>query len=213
MAEKPKNSFTSDGDATPSLSMAIGMETGPDASPSLLERGQGGEVINRVSSSPLVTLDLEEYYSHGDRVLLDIKDWLFQSQILKEKDFREFIKSHDWFQYQNKFVAVTCTVDAIVPTWAYMLVSISLQPYASAVVFGSLHDLEVQLFMRALDTIDWQKFDHAKVVIKGCSKVEVPVAIYVEATNRLRPLAASIMYGEPCSTVPLFKKKIAKPDL
>jgi Protein of unknown function (DUF2480) len=173
----------------------------------LLRRGDGGEVTNRVSNSPLITLDLEEYYSPGERVLFDIKPWLFQEQILKEKDFRESVKTQDWSQYQNKYVAITCTADAIVPTWAYMLLSISLQPHASFVFFGTLPELEVQLFINVLNKIDWQKFQHAKVVIKGCSKVEVPVAVYVEATNRLRPLAASIMYGEPCSTVPLYKKK------
>jgi hypothetical protein len=176
----------------------------------LLWRGDGGEAItNRVSSSQLITLDLEEFYSPGQRILFDIKDWLFQEQILKEKDFRESVKSHDWSQYQNKYVAITCTADAIVPTWAYILLSISLQPHASFVSFGSLAELEVQLFMKALYKMDWQKFKDAKVVIKGCSKVEVPVAIYVEATNRLRPLATSIMYGEPCSTVPLYKAKKA----
>jgi hypothetical protein len=167
------------------------------------------EIVNRVSNSSLVTLDLEDYFSPGDRVLLDVKGWLYHEQILKEKDFRESIKTHDWAQYQNKFVAVTCSVDAIIPTWAYMLVSIALQPHARLVCFGTLSDLEVRLFMDALDKIDWQKFDQAKVVIKGCSKVEVPTAVYVEATNRLRPIAASILFGEACSTVPLFKKKIA----
>lgn len=165
------------------------------------------EVLNRVSNSQLITFDLEEFYSSGDRVLFDIKDWLFQEQILKEKDFRESIKAHDWSKYQDKYVAVTCSVDAIVPTWAYMLLSISLQPFAKFIFFGTLSQLEVQLFLNTLDKIDWQKFKDSKVVIKGCSKVEVPIAVYVEATNRLRPLAASIMYGEPCSTVPLYKKK------
>ncbi len=173
----------------------------------LLQSGDGGEVLNRVSSSPLITLDLEKFYTPGERILFDIKDWLFQEQILKEKDFRESVKSHDWSQYQNKFVAITCTADAIVPTWAYMLLSISLQPHASFIFFGTLPELEVQLFLNALNKIEWQKFHNAKVVIKGCSKVEVPVAVYVEATNRLRPLATSIMYGEPCSTVPLYKRK------
>ncbi len=174
----------------------------------LLLRGDEGVVINRVSNSQLITLDLEEFYSPGERILFDIKDWLFHEQILKEKDFRNFIKSHDWSHYQNKFVAITCTADAIVPTWAYMLLSISLQPHASFVFFGTLPELELQLFLNSLNKIDWKKFKDAKVVIKGCSKVEVPIAVYVEATNRLRPLATSIMYGEPCSTVPLFKRKL-----
>jgi Protein of unknown function (DUF2480) len=173
----------------------------------LPRRGDGGEALNRVTNSQLITLDLEEFYSPGERTLFDIKHWLFQEQILKEKDFRESVKTHDWSQYKNKFVAITCTADAIVPTWAYMLLSISLQPHANFIFFGTLPELEVQLFINTLNKIDWQKFKDAKVVIKGCSKVEVPVAIYVEVTNRLRPLATSIMYGEPCSTVPLYKAK------
>jgi hypothetical protein len=170
-----------------------------------------GEILNRVSNSTLITFDLEEYYTSGARVVLDIKDWLFQGQILKEKEFREFVTTHDWSYYKNKYVAITCSTDAIIPTWAYMLLSVSLQPVAESIFFGSVADLEIQLFMNALNRINWQTFKDAKVVIKGCSKVDVPVAIYVEATHRLRAVAASIMFGEPCSTVPLFKRKITKP--
>jgi hypothetical protein len=165
------------------------------------------EIVNRVSNSPLVTFDLEELYTPGERVLFDIKGLLFQELILREKDFRDFIKSHDWPQYSNKYVAITCSVDAVVPTWAYMLITASLQPYASLVIFGSLQDLEITLFKNALNNIEWERYSNAKVVIKGCSKVEVPVSSYVEVTNRLRPVASSIMFGEPCSTVPVFKKK------
>jgi Protein of unknown function (DUF2480) len=165
------------------------------------------EIVNRVSSSPLVTFDLEELYTPGERILFDIKGLLFQELILREKDFRDFIKSHDWSQYTNKHVAIACSADAVVPTWAYMLLTASLQPYASLVIFGSLQDLEITLFKNALDKIEWGKFSNSKVVIKGCSKVEVPVSSYVEVTNRLRPVASSIMFGEPCSTVPVFKKK------
>lgn len=165
------------------------------------------EIVNRVATSALLTLDLEEYYTPGERMLLDIKPWLFQELILKEKDLRGHIKSHNWAQYEDKLVAIICSADAIVPTWAYMLVTIALQPVAKFVCFGSISDLEIQLYSQALNKIDWQHFNNAKVVIKGCSKVEVPIATYVEATNYLRPIAASIMFGEPCSTVPLFKKK------
>lgn len=165
------------------------------------------EIVNRVSSSQLITFDLEELYTSGERILFDIKGLLFQELILREKDFRDFIKSHDWLQYTGKFVAITCSADAVIPTWAYMLLTSSLQPYASLVIFGSLLDLETILFKQALDKVEWGKYNNAKVVIKGCSKVEVPVSSYVEVTNRLRPLASSIMFGEPCSTVPVFKKK------
>ncbi len=165
------------------------------------------QIINRVSSSNLITFDLEELYSPGERVLFDIKILLFQELILKEKDFRDFIKGHNWAQYSEKHVAITCTADAIVPTWAYMLLAAALQPYALNIVFGSLEALENQLFRQRLNLVDWNKFVNRKVVIKGCSRVEVPVAAYVETVNRLRPLAANIMFGEACSTVPIYKQK------
>lgn len=164
------------------------------------------QIINKVASSSLITFDLEEYYQSGERVLLDIKDQLFQGLIVKEKDFRDFLKTQDWTQYQNKFVAIHCSVDAIVPTWAYMLLAIALQPYANQVIFGTLEELEAAIFQRSLAKVDWSQFKDAKVVIKGCSKVNVPVSVYVEATGRLRPYVSSMMFGEPCSTVPLFKK-------
>jgi hypothetical protein len=166
----------------------------------------GSEIINRVATSSIKTLDLEDYYVAGERVLLDIKDQLYQGMILKEKPFRDFIKSHEWSQYVDKFVAVTCSEDAIVPTWAYMLLASSLAPFAKTVVFGSVQDLEAKIYDDVLAEIDWQQYKDAKVVIKGCSKVKVPTAAYVEATRRLRSYAASIMFGEPCSTVPVFKK-------
>lgn len=165
------------------------------------------QIVNRVAASNLVTFDLEEFYAPGERVLFDIKDLLFQGLILKEKDFREFIRQRDWSEFKGKFVAVTCSADAVVPTWAFMLLATVLQPFAQQVVFGSLEDLEKTLFLQRLNGVDWNKFRDEKVVIKGCSKVQVPVAAYVEAANRLRPLASSIMFGEACSTVPLFKQK------
>jgi len=164
------------------------------------------QLINRVSKSSLVVFDLEQYYKSGERVSIDIKDQLFQGLILREKDFREYIKNHNWIQYKNKFVAIHCSTDAIVPTWAYMLLSIALEPYASRMIFGSLQELETQLYYDAFSTIDWTSYMNSKVVIKGCSKVDVPVAVYVEATSRLKSLASSLMFGEPCSTVPLYKR-------
>jgi hypothetical protein len=164
------------------------------------------EIINRVAQSPLVTFDLEKLYVSGERVLIDIKNQLFHEMILKEKDFRDYIKATDWSAYKNKFVAITCSADAIIPTWAFMLLAIALEPHASRIVFGNLDDLESRLFREELDKIDYGLYRDAKVVIKGCSKINVPVAVYVEATNRLRPVTSSIMFGEPCSTVPLYKK-------
>lgn len=164
------------------------------------------EIINRVAKSGLITLDLEDYYHAGERVVYDLKDNLYMGLILKEKDFREFLKSHDWSQYAGKNVAVTCTEDAIVPTWAYMLLTLHLQPYAHMVVFGSLQDLEEKLYFDAIAQINLDAYRDARVVVKGCSKVPVPIAAYVELTRVLKPVVQSLLFGEPCSTVPLFKK-------
>lgn len=165
------------------------------------------EIINKVAQSGLVTIDLEEMYPQGERVLLDIKDRLFQGLILREKDFREFVSAHDWSQYKDKYVAITCTADAIVPTWAYMLLTVSLEPYARKVVFGDLEALETILYNEMLGRIDVNTYKDARIVIKGCSNLPVPRSAYVELTRILRPVAKSIMYGEPCSTVPLYKAK------
>lgn len=163
-------------------------------------------IVNRVANSPLVTFNLEDYYPQGERVVYDIKQNLFQEMILKEKEFRAFVKEHDWSQYQDKYVAVTCSVEAIVPTWAYMLLITKLEPHAKVVIFGNLEMLEVVLFKEALAGVDLEQFKDAKVVIKGCGKYPVPVFAYTEVTRLLRPYVSSIMYGEPCSTVPLYKK-------
>ncbi len=163
------------------------------------------EIINKVANSGLITIDLEEYYPKGERVLFDLKPLLFQELILKEKDFREYIKQHDWSQYKDKLVAVTCTADAIVPTWAYMLVSIALEPYAKKIVFGNLETLEAMLFSEALKSITYSNYLDKRIVIKGCSNLPVSINAYVELVKGLRPFAKSIMYGEPCSTVPLYK--------
>lgn len=164
------------------------------------------EIINRVAGSGLVSLDLEDYYHPGERVVYDLKDNLFMGLILKEKDFRDFLKAHDWSQYAGKNVAVTCSEDAIIPTWAYMLLTIHLQPHAHLVVFGSLQDLEEKLYFDAIARIDPETYRHARVVVKGCSKVPVPTAAYVELTRLLKPVVQSLMFGEPCSTVPLYKR-------
>jgi hypothetical protein len=163
------------------------------------------EIINRVASSGLVTFDLEEYYQKGERVLIDIKDQLFQGQVLRERDFREFISTYNWQQYEDKFISITCSSDAIIPIWAYMLIAAALQPYARVISYGSLEHLEEKLFESALAQVKWDFFKDRKVVIKGCSKVEVPVSIYIEVTQKLKPVVSSLMFGEPCSTVPLYK--------
>lgn len=164
------------------------------------------EIVNKVAQSGIITVDLEEYYPEGKRVLLDIKPLLFQELILKEKDFREFIKNEDWSKYKDCYMAITCSNDAIVPTWAYMLLALALEPHAKKTVFGSLEILETVLFDEIVQKLDTTKFKDARVVIKGCGEKPVPVSAYVAITEKLKPLAKSIMYGEPCSTVPLYKQ-------
>lgn len=164
------------------------------------------DIVNRVAKSPLITFDLEEFYPQGERVLLDLKDYLFQGLILREKDFREALKAQDWSQYQGKFVALSCSTEAIIPTWAYMLLTIYLEPFAVHIIQGDLKDLEKSLFQKALSGIRPEEFKDKKVVVKGCSKLPVPAFAYVEISRLLRPHVASLMFGEPCSTVPIYKK-------
>ena len=163
-------------------------------------------IVNRVANSPITVLELDNYYRHGERVVLDIKDQLHEGLILREKEFRNFIKDTDWSVYAEKFVAITCSADAIVPSWAYMLLAAAIQPFARGVVFGSLEVLEERLLLDSLAGEDWDRYRDKRIVVKGCSKVSVPPSVYVEVTRRLRPLAGSLMFGEPCSTVPVFKK-------
>lgn len=165
------------------------------------------EIINKVSTSGLVSLDLEEYYQDGERVLFDIKPWLYEGLILREKEFRQNIKTHDWLQYKDKFVAIYSDGEAIVPVWAFMLISNMLSPVARFISYGNLENLESELYALSLSKIDLATFANQRVVIKGCSGKPVPVAAYVHATALLSKVAKSIMYGEPCSTVPIFKRK------
>ena len=164
------------------------------------------EIINRVASSKLKTFDLEEIYPEGKRIVFDIKDWLFEELILKEKDFRASVKNHDWSQYKNTFVAVTCSVDAIVPSWAFMLVTAQLTPHANKVVVGNLDLLETVLYQELLSFVDFKDFADAPVIIKGCADKPIPPTAFALLINKLQPIAKSIMFGEACSTVPLYKK-------
>ena len=165
-----------------------------------------GEIVNRVAQSGLITFDLADHYDAGERVTLDIKDQLFHGMLLREKDFRAYVKEQNWSEYDGKHVQITCSADAIVPVWAYMLLATRLEPFAATLVFGSTHDLETEIFKKSLDKIDFQEFDGKKIVVKGCGDIDVPTSIYVELTRRLRPYASKIMYGEACSSVPLYKK-------
>lgn len=163
-------------------------------------------IVNRVAASSLVVFDLEELYEPGERVFFDLKPLLWQEWVLKEKAFREFVQTHDWSHYRDKWVALGCSNEAVIPLWAYLLVALALKPHAKKVVRGDLRQLEEAIFQEKLAKVDWAFYQDKKVVLKGCSKVEVPDNVYVAATVALAPRVSSLMFGEPCSTVPLWKK-------
>jgi hypothetical protein len=165
------------------------------------------EIVNKVATSGIVTINLEDYYTEGERQEFDIKAFLFQELILKEKEFREALKNHDWSLYKNKFVNIMCSADAIVPTWAFMLVSLELEAYAKRVFCCSKEEMELMLFKDKLSSIKPEEYKGARIVIKGCADKPVPLNAFVELTTLLKAQAKSIMYGEPCSTVPLYKSK------
>lgn len=164
------------------------------------------EIVNRVAQSPIITIDLEEIYPREERVTFDLKSFLFQELILREKDFREALKSIDWSQYSNKWVAIYCSADAIVPNWAFMLVATYLTPIAKGYVIGDLNALEIFVAESCLSKIDLEIFRDRPVVVKGCSKIDIPLFAYGRIISMVQDKAKSIMYGEPCSTVPLYKK-------
>ncbi len=165
------------------------------------------EIINKVASSGIVSVNLEDYYTEGTRLEFDIKPFLFQEIILKEKEFREKIKNHNWDYFKGKLVNIVCSADAIVPTWAFMLVAIELEQKASRVFCCSQSEMELLLFKEKLDKVNPEDYKGQRVVIKGCADKPVPLNAFVELTSLLRPYVKSIMYGEPCSTVPLYKAK------
>jgi len=165
------------------------------------------EIVNRVANSGLVNFDLEAYYPKGQRQLIDLKDWLFEGLILKENDFRQAVKDYDWAQHQDQYVAIDCSADAIVPVWSYMLISNAISPYAKKVVKGSLEDLEALIFHELISTLEINPFKNQRVIVKGCSNLPIPVSAYIAITNILSPVVKSIMYGEACSSVPIYKKK------
>ena len=165
------------------------------------------EIVNRVANSGLVTIDLDDYYVQGERIFFDFKPLLFHDLILKEKDFRDFINEHPWEQYENKHVAIGCSVDVIIPAWAYMVVASKLTPVVKTQIQGTIENLEAHLMHEALKKINPLDYQEAKVVIKGCGKHPTPTNAFVEITALLSPYVSSIMYGEPCSTVPVYKKR------
>ncbi len=163
-------------------------------------------LVNRVAASGLITINLENYFPEGEVVEFDLKDYLYMELILKEKDFREALKEHDWLQYQDKILLVFCSTDAIVPVWAFMLVATYAAPYAKDVFQGDRENYYKAAFNRAISQLEMTQYNDQRIVIKGCSDKPVPPAAYLELTRRLQPYAKSIMYGEPCSTVPIYKR-------
>lgn len=163
-------------------------------------------LVNKVAKSGLITLNLEDFFPSEEVAVFDIKDYLFMELILKEKDFREALKEHDWEQYQGKNLVVFCSTDAIVPVWAYMLVTVYATSFAKTVFQGTKEEFYKNEIQKALSEIDVSEYEGKRIVIKGCSEKPVPPSAYVELTRKLQPFAQSIMYGEPCSTVPIFKR-------
>lgn len=165
------------------------------------------EIINKVEKSGLITLDLEDFYPKEPRMLFDLKDYLYEGLVLREKEFRENLSKLDWKMYENAYVAVTCNSDAIVPSWSYLLIANYLTGVAKLISFGTLEDLERDIFTEIIDKMDVDSYKDKKIIIKGCSRKPVPQNAYLQLIQKLKPIASSLMFGEACSTVPIFKKK------
>lgn len=164
-------------------------------------------IVNRVAASTLITFDLEKLYQIGSRQSIDLSQWLDQGLLLKEKEFRAQLKAYDWTIYRDKFIALQCSTEAILPSWAFLLVTTHLQPFARKVVLGNLKDLEVQLFAEEIQLLELSPYKDQPVIIKGCSENTVPQDAYVQLISKLQPVVKSLFYGEACSSVPLYKKK------
>ena len=164
-------------------------------------------IVNKVAESGLISLDLEKYYPITPRKVFDLKDHLFMGLILKEKDYRAALSATDWNEYKDTDVAITCSADAVIPMWAYMLVASYLQPVAADFIMGDEKELHRSLYLKNIDAIDVNEFAGQRVVIKGCGETPIADYVYMEITKKLRPVVKSIMYGEPCSTVPVYKRK------
>ena len=165
------------------------------------------EIINRVAQSKLITFDLEELYPEGKRIVFDIKDWLYEELILREKEFRAQASEHDWSQYLDTYVALNCSTDAIIPGWAYIFLASKLKPYAKKVIVGDLEALETSIYQDILRDLDVTEFTDKPVIIKGCANKPVPQNAYLMAIDKIQEVAKSVMYGEACSSVPLYKRK------
>lgn len=168
---------------------------------------QESTLVNRVAASGLITIDLTDYLPTSDMAVFDLKDYLFREMILREKDFRTAVAEHDWSTYQDKTLLVFCSSDAIIPMWAYMLVATKAAPYVKDIFQGNEKAYAHHYLYQQLAKIDWSEYVDQRIVIKGCGDRPVPAGAYLEITRRLVPVAKSVMYGEPCSTVPIFKQK------
>lgn len=164
------------------------------------------EIINKVANSSLEVFDLEDFYPNGVRAQIDLSQWLYEGFLLKEKDFREALKNHDWQQYEGEFIAINCSTDAILPAWASILATTYVAPFAKKVVLGTISDLNTAIYQEILTTVDFSKYQDKPVILKGCSKKPVPDSAYIMAIQELQKVARSVMYGEACSAVPLYKK-------
>ncbi|WP_026754561.1 DUF2480 family protein [Sediminibacter sp. Hel_I_10] len=165
------------------------------------------EIVNRVALSKLMVVDLEDYYPEGERVQFDIKDWLHEGFVLREKEFRAQVAAYDWSQHKDQFVALTCTADAIIPAWAYMLITMEISAFARKVSVGDLQLLETAIYQDIINALDVTPYQDKPLIVKGCSHKPVPPNAYIMLSAKLRPIAKSIMYGEACSSVPLYKRK------
>ncbi len=165
------------------------------------------EIINRVAQSKLITFNLEDYYPEGERQVLDIKKWLYEDLILKEKEFRGYVSEFDWSQFKDTYVAIHCSSDAIIPGWAYMLISSKLQPFVKKMVHGNLEDLESAIFQPIIENLDVSSFKEKYIIVKGCTNKPIPINAYLWITTKLQTVSKSVMYGEACSAVPLYKKR------
>lgn len=164
-------------------------------------------LVNRVAQSGIITINLEDFYPKEEIAVFDLKDYLFRGLILREKDFREAVAAHDWTQYQDKILVINCSTDAIIPVWAFQLATISATPFAKNIIYGTVNDAIIAHYYKILQSLDLNQFAGQRIVIKGCSEKPVPIAAYTEMARLLTPIAKKIMYGEPCSTVPLFSNK------
>lgn len=165
------------------------------------------EIVNKIAGSGLINIDLADYYTHGQRKHIDITPWLYEELILKEKDFRAYLQNHDWAIYNDSYVSVDCSVDAIIPQWAYMLIGTYLQGHAIQVNIGNAESLEAKLMEASLANIDMTEYEDKRVIIKGCGDLAIPSQAYLYFAAGLKPFAKSIMFGEACSTVPIYKQK------